>query len=174
MEITEFELEKYLMDTKCEFFYGIEKVKWRIKNQFEIPPYGIIDIIAIRNIDNIRMINIWELKKNELRRNDVKQLYRYVNGIINNSPNINIEIQPHLLYYSATAEPFYPDDIKPITTNYTIINEQIKVCPLLLHPFELTIKNGVTFLEDMIWNFVESTDISNKENNTFLFGKQNG
>ena len=51
MKVTEKEIEDYLIETKMEYFdLGLgEKQSIRILRQFNLDPYGIVDIITFGN-----------------------------------------------------------------------------------------------------------------------------
>ncbi|MCH8234300.1 MAG: hypothetical protein IIB82_16895, partial [Bacteroidetes bacterium] len=108
---TEKEIEDYLIETKMEYFdLGLgEKQSIRILRQFNLDPYGIVDILTFGNYnspiadENIIDINIFEIKNEPIHLKQLSQLYRYADGIRVYTENFKlkenqyINITPHLI-----------------------------------------------------------------------------
>ena len=81
MDIHEEELEDYVYNTwlKNEELYNPKYMtKYR---QFDITPYGIIDILVVDHDPACICCNIYELKAVSLQLDNLVQLYRYHQGI---------------------------------------------------------------------------------------------
>ena len=100
MNIKEKELEDWLVENEMDYFYNGENPEFTIYRQFDIAPYGIMDIVAVRKKDGIIEIEVWELKSEELNISHIKQLYSYIGGLTRNIPEkVNVLIKPKLLFY---------------------------------------------------------------------------
>jgi len=183
MNISERELENYLMENGCSFWYkDFLRLKWKFRRQFNISPYGIIDIIAVATMDTItvggekgkeRRIDIWELKNEHFDMSQVTQLYRYVagiqNDIIGKDEKTHTIITPHLLYYQEIPVGTLKDSFYESMTLLQFLfksrcRQNITIEPLHLHSYYIPLSTGIKFDEEIPWRYaMEEESISQSQ-----------
>ena len=180
MEILERDLEEYLMRTKCEFWFkaiGEDKEIYTFKNQVNIEPYGIIDIVAARVRDDTRILHVWELKRGWIKDSYVNQLYRYVLGLANNPiQNENkLIIVPHLFCkFTGGGSDIATNISNCLMFHDIVLDNGVKIKSILFHQFLFSIDKGIDFNPNFLMQRERSrhTLDMNLDVNTmeFLFG----